>query len=79
MKSDGKDDRAYHHSNSEDDVFRVVDGGVSDISPGELIDIWWALGDCDIVGPHDAAKADNKAEKGKGSALEAVVALLASV
>lgn len=61
MKGNGKDNRAHHHSDSEDDVFRVMNGGVSDISPRELLDIWWALGDGDIVGPHDAAESNNKA------------------
>lgn len=79
LKGNGEDDWANHHSDSEDDIFRVVDGGVSDISPWELLDIGRALGDCDIVSPHDAAESNNKAEKGKGAALEAVVTLLSSV
>ena len=79
LKGNGEDDRADHHSDSENEVFRVVDGGVSDISPRKLLDIRRTLGDCDIVGPHDAAESDDKAEEGKGAALKAVVALLASV
>lgn len=56
-----------------------MNGSMSDISPRELIDIWWALGDSHIVCPHDAAESDNKAEEGEGSTLEAVVSLLSSV
>ncbi len=43
-----------HEPNPEDDIFREMNGSVSDIGPWEWFHIGWRFIDCNFVSPHYA-------------------------
>lgn len=60
LEGDSEEYGTDHHSNSKNNIFWEMNGGVSDISPREFFYIWGNFGDSDVISPYDAAHADDE-------------------
>ena len=50
-----------------------MNSSVSDISPGEWLDIGWGFINSDFIGPNNADDGDDESEEGEISPVEAKV------